>query len=112
MAGEISSHILDWNKECLNFNLWQLGWIWSKTPQKWQTWTNLEISIFLTTNLVSNFGFYLNKEQFGLIWRTTPQMWQVGIKTDLLCSLTIGLDIGLNISVSTSKLLPLSNLAK
>ena len=29
MAGEILSHILDWNTECLNFNLWQLGRMWS-----------------------------------------------------------------------------------
>ena len=112
MAGEISSQILDWNTECLNFSLWQLGQMWPETPQKWQTGTNLGISVFLTTNLVSDFGFSLNKEQFGLIWPTTPQRWQVGTKTDLLCSLTVGLDIGLEISTSTSELLPLSNLTK
>ena len=112
MTWEISSQILDWNIECLNFNLWQLGWMWPKTPQKWQTGTNLGTSVFLTTNLVSDFGFYLNKEQFGLIWPTTPQMWQESTKTDLLYSLTVGLDIGLETSASTSELLPLSNLAK
>ena len=112
MAGEISSHILDWNTECLNFNLWQLGRMWPETPQKWQTGTNLGTSVFLTTNLVSDFGFYLNKEQFGLICPITPQRWQVGTKTDLLCSLTVGLDLSLEISTSTSKVLPLSNLAK
>ena len=57
MAGEISSHILDWNTEFLNFNLWQLGRMWMETPQKWQTRTNLGISVFLTTKLISNFGF-------------------------------------------------------
>ena len=112
MAGEISSQNLDWNTEYLNFNfnLWQLGQMWLETPQKWQTWTNLGTSVFLTTNLVSDFGFYLNKEQFGLIWPTTPQRWQVNTKTDLLCSLTVGLDIGLETSESTSELLHLSNL--
>ena len=112
MAGEISSHILDWNTEYLDFNLWQLGRMWPRTPQKWQTGTNLGISVFLTTHLILDFGFYLNKEQFGLIWPTTPQRWQVGIKTDLLCSLTVGLDLGLETSASTSEFLPLSNLAK
>ena len=112
MAGEISSQILDWNTECLNFNLWQLGQMWPETPQKWQIGTNLGTSIFLTTNLVSDFGFCLNKEQFGLIWPTTPQRLQVGTKTDLLCSLIVGLDLGLETSASTSELLPLSNLAK
>ena len=63
-------------------------------------------------NLVSDFGFCLNKEQFGLIWPTTPQMWQVSTKTDLLCSLTVGLDLGLETSASTSEFFPLSNLAK
>ena len=86
--------------------------MWPETPQKWQTKTNLGTSVFLIANLVSNFGFCLNKEQFGLIWLTTPQKWQVGTKTDLLCSLTVGLDLGLKTSVSTSELLPLSNLAK
>ena len=86
--------------------------MWPETPQKWQTRTNLGTLVFLTTNLVSDFDFCLNKEQFGLIWPTTPQRWQVGIKTDLLCSLTVGLDIGLEISTSTLELLPLSNLAK
>ena len=106
MAGEISSHILDWNTECLNFKLWQLGRIWPWTPQKWQTGTNLGTSVFLIANLFSNFVFYLNEEQFGLIWPTTPQMWQVGTKTDLLCSLTVDLDIGLETSASTLELLP------
>ena len=112
MAGEISSHILDWNTECLNFSLWQLGWMWPETPQKWQTGTNLGTSIFLTTNLVLDFSFCLNKEQFGLIWPTTPQRWQVATKTYLLCYLTVGLDIDLETSASTSELLTLSNLAK
>ena len=112
MAGEISSHILDWNTECLDFNLWQLGRMWPETPQKWQTRTNLGTSIFLTANLFLDFGFCLNKKQFGLIWLTTPQRWQVGTKTDLLCSLTVGLDLSLETSASTSELLPLSNLAK
>ena len=110
MAGEISSHILDWNTECLNFNLWQLGWMWPETPQKWQIETNLRTSVFLTINLVSDFGFCLNKKQFGLIWPITPQRWQVGTKTDLLYSLTIDLDLGLETSVSTSELL--SNVTK
>ena len=35
-----------------------------------------------------------------------------GIKTDLLCSLTVGLDLGLETLASTLELLPLSNLAK
>ena len=102
MTGEISSHILDWNTECLNFNLWQLGRMWPQTPQKWQIGTNLGTSVFLTANLCSDFGFCLYKEKFGLIWLTTPQRWQVGTKTDLLCSLVVGLDIGLEISASTS----------
>ena len=112
MAEEILSQILDWNTECLNFSLWQLRRMWPETPQKWQTWTNLGTSVFLTTNLVSDFGFCLNKEQFGLIWPTTPQRWQVGIETDLLCSLIVGLDLDLETSACTSELLPLSNLAK
>ena len=112
MVGEISSHILDWNTECLNFSLWQLRQMWPETPQKWQTGTNLGTSIFLTTNLVLDFGFCLNKEQFGLIWPTTQQRWQVGTKIDLLYSLTVDLDIGLETSALTSKLLPFSNLAK
>ena len=102
MAGDISSHILDWNVECLNFNLWQLGRMWPQTTQKWQTRTNLGTSVFLTANLVSNFGFGFNKEQFGLMWPTTPQRWQVGIKTDSFFSLTRGLDIGLETLASTS----------
>ena len=109
MAGEILSHILDWNTECLNFNLWQLGRMWSETPQKWQTGTNLGTSVFLTENLISDFGFYLNKEQFCLIWTTTPQ---IGTKTDLLCSPTVGLDLGLETSASTWELLPLPNLTE
>ena len=112
MVGEISSHILDWNTECLDFNLQQLGRMWPWTPQKWQTGTNLGTSVFLTANLFSYFGFCLNKEQFGLIWPTTPQRWQVGTKADLLCSLTVGLDLSLETSTSTSELLRLSNLAK
>ena len=112
MAEEISSHILDWNTECLNFNLWQLGRMWPKIPQKWQTGTNLGTSVFLIANLVSDFGFCLNKEQFCLIWLTTPQRWPVSTKADLLCSLTVGLDLGLEISASTSELSPLSKLAK
>ena len=112
MAGEISSHILDWNAEFLNFNLWQLRRMWLETPQKWQTGTNLGTSIFLIANLVSDFGFCLNKEQFGLIWPTTPQRWQVGTETNFFCTLAVGLDIGLETSASISELLPLSNLAK
>ena len=76
--------------------------MWPETPQKWQTGTNLGISVFLTANLVSDFCFCLNKEQFGLIWPTTPQRWQVGTKTNLLCSLTVGLDKDLETSASTS----------
>ena len=45
MAGEISSHIVDWNTECLDFNLWQLGRMWPWTPQKWKTGTNLGTSV-------------------------------------------------------------------
>ena len=86
--------------------------MWPETPQKWQIGTKLGTLVFLTTNLVSDFGFCLNKKQFGLIWPTTPQRWQVGTKTDLLCFLIIGLDLSLETSVSTSELLPLSNLAK
>ena len=78
--------------------------MWPERPQKWQT----GISMFLTTNLVSNFGFCLNKEKFGLIWSTTPQRWQVDTKTDLLCSLIVGLET----LTSISELLPLSNLTK
>ena len=110
MVGEISSHILDWNAECLNFNLWQLGWMWPWTPQKLQTGTNLGTSVFLTANLFSDFGFCLNKEQFGLMWPATPQMWQIGTKIDFLCILIVGLDTSLEISASTSEHLPLSNL--
>ena len=58
------------------------------------------------------FWFCLSKEQFGLIWPTTPQKWQVGTKTDFLCTLIEGLDIGLETSMSISELLPLSNLVK
>ena len=72
MIGEISSHILNWNVEFLNFNLWELGRMWPVTPQKWQTIINLGTLVFLTTDLVSNFGIYLNKEKFDLIWPTTP----------------------------------------
>ena len=89
-----------------------IGRMWPETPQKWQTGTNLGTSVFLTTSLVSDFGFCLNKEQFGLIWPTTPQRWQVGTKTDLWCSLTISLDLSLETLASTSELLSLSNLAK
>ena len=86
--------------------------MWPETPQKWQTGTNLGTLVFLTINLVSDFSFFLKKEQFGLIWPTTPQRWKVGTKTNLLYSLTVDLDIGLEISASTSELLPLSNLEK
>ena len=61
MAGETSSHVLEWNTKCLSFNLWQLRQMWLETPQKWQTGTNLGTSIFLTTNLVSDFGFALTE---------------------------------------------------
>ena len=70
MAREISSQNLDWITECLNFNLWQLGRMWSETLQKWQTETNLGTSVFLIIELVSDFDFW---EQFGLMWPTTPQ---------------------------------------
>ena len=86
--------------------------MWPDTPQKWQTGTNLGTSVFLTANLVLDFGFCLNKEQFGQIWPTPPQSWQVGTKKDFLCTLTEGLDIGLETSASRSELLPLSNLTK
>ena len=82
--------------------------MWPERPQKWQT----GISMFLTTNLVLDFGFFLNKEQFGLIWPTATQRRQVGTKTDLLCSLTVGLDLGLETLASISELLPLSKIAK
>ena len=84
--------------------------MWLGTPQKRDTKTNLGTLVFLIVNLVSNFGFYLNKEQFGLIWPTTPQRWEVGQKTYFFCTLIVGLDTGLETLVSTSKLLPLSNL--
>ena len=84
--------------------------MWPKTPQKWQTGTNLGTSVFLIANIVSGFGFFLNKEQFGLIWPTTPQRWQVGTKTDLFCTLAVGLDIGLETSTFILELLALSNL--
>ena len=86
--------------------------MWPDRPQKWHTWTNLGTSVFLTTDLVLDFGFCLNKKQFGLIWPTTPQRWRVGTKTDFLCTLMEGLDIGLETSMSTSELLSLSSLAK
>ena len=86
--------------------------MWPEAPQKWQTWINLGTSVFLTTDLVSDFGFYLNKEQFDLMWPTTPQRWQVGTKTDLICSLMIGFDLGLETSAPTSEFLPLSNLVQ
>ena len=86
--------------------------MWSMTPQKWQTETNLGTLVFLTVNLVSDFGFCLSKEQFGLIWTTAPQRWQVSTKIDFLCTLRASLDTSLETSASTSKLLPLSNLAK
>ena len=47
--------------------------MWPKTPQKWQTETNLGTSVFLIIELVSDFDFCLNREQFGLMWPTTPQ---------------------------------------
>ena len=37
--------------------------------------TALGTSVFLTADLVSDFGFCLNKEQFSLMWPTTPQRW-------------------------------------
>ena len=37
---------------------------------------------------------------------------KLGTKTYLLCSLTVGLDLGLETSASTLEFLPLSNLAK
>ena len=86
--------------------------MWSESPQKWQTRTNLGTSAFLTANLVLDFGSYLNKEHFGLMWPITQQRWQLGIKTNLFCSLTGGIDIGLETSASTLELLHLSNLAK
>ena len=61
MAGEISSQILDWNIECLNFSLWQLGRMWPETPQKWQIGTNLGTSVFLTANLISDLVFASTK---------------------------------------------------
>ena len=112
MVGEKSSHIREWNSKWLNFNLWQLGRMWPRTPQKWQAWTNLGTSVFLIANLLLDFSFCLNKEQFGIIWPTTPQRWQVGTKTDLICSLTVGFDLGLETSAPTSEFLPLSNLAQ
>ena len=51
MAGEISSQILDWNTEYLNFNLWQLGRMWLETPQKWQTGTKIDLLCSLTVGL-------------------------------------------------------------
>ena len=86
--------------------------MWLDRPQKWDTWRNLGTSVFLTTNLVLDFAFCLNKEKFGLIWPTTPQRWQVGTQPNFLCTLTEGLDIGLETSMSTSELLSLSSLAK
>ena len=69
-------------------------------------------SVFLTADLVTDFGFCLNKEQFGLIWSITPQRWQADTKTDFFCSLIVGLDLDLETLASISELLPLSNLAK
>ena len=39
----------------------------TKLTTKEPTRTNLATSVFLTANLISDFGFCLNKEQFGLI---------------------------------------------
>ena len=86
--------------------------MWPDRPQKWDTWTNLGTLVFLTIDLVLDFAFCLNKEKFGLIWPTTPQRWQVGTQPNFLCTLTGGLDIGLETSMSTSEFLSLSSLAK
>ena len=71
--------------------------MWPITPQKWQTGT----LVFLETDLVTCFGFCLNKEQFGLMWPTTPQRWQVDSKAYLLCTIAVGLDTGLETSAFT-----------
>ena len=34
--------------------------MWPETPQKWKIGTNLGTLVFLTANLVSDFGFCLN----------------------------------------------------
>ena len=38
--------------------------MWSETPQKWQTGTNLGTSVFLTANLGSDFSF---SQKIGVI---------------------------------------------
>ena len=81
MAGEISSHILDWNTEFLNFNLWQLWRMWPWTPQKWQTGTNLGTSVFLVANLVSDFGFSFKKN----LWQKTKSTYYAKWTMQMQC---------------------------
>ena len=70
----------------------QLGQVWTKPPQWWQTWVVLELLGFLEGGLtleVDNLG------QFGIIWPTIWQWWQVEINLEFLFNLGGVLDIGL-----------------
>ena len=54
--------------------------------------------VFVEVDLIIGFDFCLNKEQFDLKWLITPQRWHVGTKTNFICTLAVGLDLGLQIS--------------
>ena len=63
-------------------------------------------------NNKSSLKFWFLPQQRTIWSNMTNNNTQVGTKTDLLCSLIVCLDIGLETSASISELLPLSNLAK
>ena len=78
-----------WDKgwDLLDTHLWgnnlkQLGRVWLKAPQWWQTWVCLELLGFLEGDLTLEVDKDLNLGQLGLIWPTTWQWWQVETNSD------------------------------
>ena len=63
-------------------------------------------------NSKSSLRFWFLPQQRTIWSNMTNNNTQVGTKTDLLCSLIVCLDIGLETSASISELLLFSNLAK
>ena len=89
----------------------QLGRVWPKAPQWWQTWVVLELLGFLEEGLTLEVDWDLILGQFGLIWPTIWQRWQVGTNLEFLFNLGGVLDISLETSALTSNCLLLSILA-
>ena len=89
----------------------QLGRVWPKAPQWWQTWVVLELLDFLKGGLTLEVDKDLNLAQFDLIWPIIWQGWQVRTNSYFLFNQGGALDIGLETSTLTSEFLPLSILA-